>query len=177
MAADKIVQQNNVRSLYREHHGWLFGWLRKKTRCPEDAADVAQDTFLRVLSGQSDVSELREPRAFLLVVANRLLINRYHHKVVEAEALQQVALLMEEQQQTGPEDIVALRQLLAKVLHLLSNELPEHVRKAFLFARVDGLSYAEIAGRLGVSESSVKQYLARALAHCHARLFDSLDTL
>jgi RNA polymerase sigma-70 factor (ECF subfamily) len=41
-------------------------------------------------------------------------------------------------------------------------------------ARVDGCSYAEIARHLQVSESSVKQYLAKSLAHCHARLFDAL---
>ena len=43
-------------------------------------------------------------------------------------------------------------------------------------AKVDGLSYRTIAERLGVSESSVKQYLSKALVHCHARLYeDGLD--
>ncbi len=173
MATDKIVPQSDAHVLYRNHHGWLLGWLRKKLRCPHDAADMAHDAFLRVLGG-SDIALLKEPRAYLLVVANRLLINRYKRHVVETEALQQIAVLMEDAEDKGPEDLTAVRQLLARILGMLAEELPEQVRKAFLLARVDGLSYAEIALKLKVSESSVKQYLAKALAHCHARLFDSL---
>lgn len=170
MAVDKIAPPSDAHTLYRNHHGWLLGWLRKKLRCPQDAADLAHDAFLRVLSG-SDISVLKEPRAYLLVVANRLLINRYNRLEIEAEALQQVAVLMADLEERDPESVVAIRQLLAKVLGLLTDELPKPVRQAFLFARVDGLSYAEIALQLKVSESSVKQYLAKALAHCHARLF------
>jgi len=40
--------------------------------------------------------------------------------------------------------------------------LPDPVRTAFLLAQLEGLSYAEIAARLNVSASSVKQYLTRA---------------
>jgi len=35
--------------LYQDHHGWLQGWLRKRLGDREHAADVAQDTFLRLL--------------------------------------------------------------------------------------------------------------------------------
>ena len=41
-----------VQTLYSEHHGWLQGWLQRKlgNRC--DAADLAHDTFLRLLTRQ-----------------------------------------------------------------------------------------------------------------------------
>ncbi len=159
--------------LYRGHHGWLFGWLRKKLGCPDNAADVAQDTFVKLL-GLDNLPALQEPRAYLLVAANRLLINQYHRRRVEAETLSSMAVLLDQQAQQGPEQIVAVRQLLGKVLLLLLEELDEKPRTAFLMARVDGYSYAEIAKRLQVSESSVKQYLAKSLAHCHARLFDAM---
>ncbi|MET0125075.1 MAG: sigma factor, partial [Pseudomonas caspiana] len=38
-----------VDTLYRDHHGWLHGWLRKRLGDREQAADIAQDTFLRLL--------------------------------------------------------------------------------------------------------------------------------
>lgn len=38
-----------VGGLYREHHGWLRNWLRTKVRRAEDADDLTQDTFVRVL--------------------------------------------------------------------------------------------------------------------------------
>lgn len=159
--------------LYSEHNGWLCGWLNSRLRCHHDAADLAHDTFLRVLTS-TDLTSLREPRAFLLVVANRLLINRHRRRGVEQEALHQVAVLVAQHENRGPERITAMRELLAQVLLLLVEELPEKPGRAFLMARMDGMSYREIAKRLDVSQSSVKQYLAQALAHCHARLYDSL---
>jgi RNA polymerase sigma-70 factor (ECF subfamily) len=44
--------------------------------------------------------------------------------------------------------------------------LPIRAKQAFLFSHLDGLSYAEIAERLAVSASSVKQYLMRANRQC-----------
>ncbi len=159
--------------LYAQHHGWLVAWLRRKLGCPDDAADLSHDPCLRLLNGE-DPDRLGEPRADLLVIANRLLINRQRRCRVEAEALQQVAVLLERQEQRGPAQTVAARERLAQVLFLITEELPEKPRRAFLMARVDGLSYRAIAERLGVSESSVEQYRAKVLAYCPARLDDSL---
>ena len=103
------------------------------------------------------------------MIASRLLINRYRRDRVENEALRQVAVLMRSVEERTPAEIAAAQSLLRRLLLMLAEELPDHVRRAFLLSRVDGLSYAQIAERLGVSESSVKQYLARALVHCHKR--------
>ncbi|MFR0690385.1 sigma factor [Enterobacterales bacterium AE_CKDN230030158-1A_HGKHYDSX7] len=53
-----------VSELYQHHHGWLQGWLRRRLGCQEQAADLAQDTFTRLL-GSRRVLEAREPRAYL----------------------------------------------------------------------------------------------------------------
>jgi len=159
--------------IYTDHHGWLFNWLRGKLGCPDNAADLSHDTFLRLLMG-AEPDSLREPRAFLLVVANRLLINRHRRARVEEDALRQVAVLVQQHDRRGPGETAEACELLAQVMLLLTEELAEKPRRAFLMARLDGLSYHEIAARLNVSESSVKQYLAKALAHCHARLYDDV---
>ena len=166
--------QRELGELYAAHHGWLTHWLQGRLRCPQDAADLSQDTFLRLILGEQSLEALRDPRAYLMVIASRLMINRHHRRQVEEEALRQVALLVETRDERGPAEIAAARDLLVTVLKLLVDELPEKPRRAFLMARLEGLTYRQIARRLSVSESSVKQYLAKAFAHCHARLYDSL---
>ena len=158
----------DIGQLYRRHHPWLVSWLRHKLANGQDAADVSHDTFLRLLS-LDNLDSLREPRAYLLVIASRLLINKHRRNKVENEALRQVAILMRSVEERSPAEIAAAQSLLRRLLLMLVEELPDHVRQAFLLSRVDGLSYAQIAERLNVSESSVKQYLARALVHCHKR--------
>lgn len=170
--SDTAVSSGALHALYHDHHHWLHGWLQRKLPCRHDAADLAQDTFLRLLA-QPELPLLREPRAYLLVVANRLLINRHQRRRVEAETLRAMAALLDDEQAPDLERIVAARELLAQVMRLLLEELDEKPRRAFLMARLDGASYRDIAQRLQVSESSVKQYLAKALAHCHARLHDA----
>jgi len=173
MPSTSDTASHQTLELYRDHHLWLLHWLRRKLGCPDAAADLSHDTFLRVLRSGAPAN-LHEPRAYLLVIANRLLINQHRRRRVEEEALRQVTVLLAQQEQCGPAETVIARDLLAQVVLLLTEELPEKPRRAFLMARVDGMSYRAIARRLQVSESSVKQYLARAMAHCHARLYDSV---
>lgn len=159
-----------IEVLYREHHNWLYAWLRKKMSCSHQAADISQDTFLRLLS-LPVLPCLREPRAYLLVTANRLMLNHYRKLKVEAEVLANIAELLADHSGEDVAHACAVRQLLEQVLLMLIEELDARSRQAFLLARVDGMRYAEIAQTMGISESRVKQHLVKALAYCHSRLY------
>lgn len=174
MSSAETSLQQAVHMLYSDHHGWLQGWLRKKLGCPHQAADLSHDTFARLL-GFGKLPVLKQPRAYLLVTANRLLINDYHRRRVEEETLRTVAIVQESDTGSNTVEVAAARQLLAQVIWLLTEEIEEKPRQAFLLARLEGLSYREIAERLQISESSVKQYLARTLVHCHSRLYGQHD--
>ena len=159
-----------IDALYREHHQWLLAWLRKKMNCPQNAADLSHDTFVRLLS-LPEMPVLREPRAYLLVTANRLMINLNRKHKVEAETLRSVATLISEQIDQDVSHIIAVRQLLEATILMLIDGLDERSRQAFLLARVDGMTYAEIAETMQVSVSRVKQHLVKALAYCHVHLY------
>ena len=57
-----------VSHLYQDHHGWLQGWLRRRLGCAENAADLAQDTFARLLASRR-VLDARETHAHLTPAA------------------------------------------------------------------------------------------------------------
>ncbi|HJH18919.1 MAG TPA: RNA polymerase subunit sigma, partial [Pseudomonas lactis] len=60
--------QQQLHILYRDHHGWLQGWLRKRLGDREQAADVAQDTFLRLLVAGRFPGD-KESRSYLAQIA------------------------------------------------------------------------------------------------------------
>ncbi|QIQ71229.1 putative RNA polymerase sigma factor FecI [Pseudomonas coronafaciens] len=62
---------HSVASLYQAHNTWLTTWLRRRLGCPHNAADLAQDTFIKVL-GARDSAQIIEPRAFLTTIAKRV---------------------------------------------------------------------------------------------------------
>lgn len=64
MSSGEPSYQSAITELYCEHHGWLFGWLRIKLGCAQNAADLAQDTFARILNARESVATLREPGPF-----------------------------------------------------------------------------------------------------------------
>ncbi|PTQ72071.1 sigma-70 family RNA polymerase sigma factor [Nitrosomonas oligotropha] len=159
-----------IDAYYREHHSWLVNWLRKKVGCPHQASDLSHDTFVRLLSLQQ-LPHLLEPRAYLLVTANRLMINLNRKHKVEQETLRCLFTLTFEQTCQDVAYVFAVRQLLERTLLMLIEELDERSRQAFVMARIDGMTYAEIARIMKVSESRVKQHLVKALAYCHQRLY------
>ncbi len=163
------LQHPEIDALYVTHQSWLHGWLAGRVRCSFTASDLTHDTFVALLE-QPALPALRQPRAFLQVIASRLMINRYRRMKVEAEVLRAVAMVGEEDLAPSAEDEASRRQLLGQVLAMMAHELDRKSCTAFLMARIDGQSYREIASHLGVSETRVKQYLAKVLLHCHGRL-------
>lgn len=83
-----------ITQLYGEHHGWLVGWLRKKVGCPHHAADLAHDTFVRII-GARDLLCLNEPRAYLTTTARRLMIDQARRRQIEQVYLAELALAAE----------------------------------------------------------------------------------
>lgn len=158
---------NPVEVLYNDHHHWLTGWLRRKLGCPENAADLAQDTFIRVLSAR-EAPTLIEPRAFLTTVAKRVLFNFYRRQDLERAYLETLAQ-MPEHVAPSEEDRAIILQTLLELDQLLDG-LPKQVKRAFLLAQLDGLTYAQIGAQLGISIATVKRHLTKAAMRCYFAL-------
>ncbi|MBW3504298.1 MULTISPECIES: sigma-70 family RNA polymerase sigma factor [unclassified Pseudomonas] len=162
-----MSQSNTVEVLYQDHHSWLTGWLRRKLGCPQSAADLAQDTFMRLLTAR-ETPTLAEPRAFLTVVAKRVLFNHYRRQDLERAYLQALAQMPEQVVPSEEERAIILQTLME--LDQLLDGLPSPVKRAFLLAQIDGLSHAEIGARLGISVATVKRHLNKAALRCYFAL-------
>lgn len=160
------IPSDPVAQLYSEHHGWLLGWLRRKLNCADHAADLAQDTFVRLLTAPSERTafNLREPRAYLTTVAQRLVIDHYRRQSLEQAWLDTLAL-MPEPMTPSPEERLIILEMLHKVDAMLDGLAPR-VRSTFLLSQLEGIGYAAIATRLHISERTVKRYMAQAFEQC-----------
>lgn len=156
--------------LYRDHHAWLAGWLSGRLGCSQDAADLAHDTFLRLLGRRSEGSgrPLREPRAYLRSVAGGLLVDHYRRRSLERAYLEALAALPEPVA-VSPEEREIILETLDRIDAML-DRLPEAVRRAFLLSQLHGRGYAEVAAELGVSVRTVKRYMQRAFTQCLAMM-------
>ncbi|MDG5497848.1 sigma-70 family RNA polymerase sigma factor [Niveispirillum sp. BGYR6] len=165
-AADTTA--HSIQTLYADHHGWLQGWLRRRLGNAADAADLAHDTFLRLIASRDALIGLQEPRAYLTTTARRLLIDRSRHRVIEQAYLAELALLADTlPHYPSPAEIMAALEALNQIAQAL-DRVPPRVREAFLRHYLEQQTQAEIALALGVSKRMVQKYLAQALVCCHA---------
>lgn len=166
MAAGELVFHNEVHALYSDHHGWLYGWLRRKLGCPHRAADVAQNTFMRVLSARDALCGVEQPRAWLTTTATRLIVDEERRRHIEQAYLAELALWAQDGDgYPSPEQtLVALQALeqLSAVLQAVST----NARLAFVRHYLDGETHATVAAELGVSTKMVQKYLAQVLLQC-----------
>ena len=163
----------DVAVLYRQQHSWLQNWLRRRLNCSQSAADLAQDTFMRLLA-KEQVPELHAPRTFLAKVAQSVLSNHYRRQKLERAYLEALAAMPARVAPSVETQAILLETLVALDAALEGLERP--VRQAFLWSQVDGLGHAEIAGRLDISITTVKRYIIKGGAMC-ILLDDSLDAL
>jgi RNA polymerase sigma factor (sigma-70 family) len=153
-------------TFYSEHHGWLLGWLRKKLGCGHHAADLAHDTFLRILNS-TELLSLKEPRAYLTTTAQRLIIDQARRRQIEQAYLAELTIRAEYIDcAPSPEQIVLAVESLLRISTALDG-LAAKPRQAFLLCYLDECSHGEIAAALSVSTRMVRKYLAQALVHCH----------
>jgi RNA polymerase sigma factor (sigma-70 family) len=158
---------DDLLSVYLRQLKTLRMALKKRTGSHELAEDALQETWLRLARIQSGPVEVRDRQAFILRVAGNIAIDllrkeqRHTSRCISEDAVLEAVVDGSPSPETVAIDRDQLRQLV-----LALAELPPKPRAALLLNRCDGLSHAQIAGRLKVSESMVARYLAQSLRHC-----------
>lgn len=152
-----------LEALYCDHHSWLVGMLRRKLGNGDSAADLAQDTFLRVLANRN-VDAILRPREYLATIARGLVTDAYRRQAIERAYLETLAA-RPEPVAISPETRAILLETVLAIDRML-DQLGPRTREIFLLAQFEELTYAQVGARLGVSLTTVKKHMVRALTQC-----------
>lgn len=164
------LTQHEVSALVRDHGQDLQQFLARRLGCIETAKDLVQDTFLRVLQHTSgDV--LGNPRAFLFRIATNLLIDHHrrqqHRDTVTLDDPERP--LDQADQRPSIETVVWSKQQLMRLTFAVQ-ELPPKCRQVFLLIKFHHMSHADVAAKLGISQSTVVKHMIKAVDFCRSRL-------
>ena len=164
MSSAEFTLQQQVENLYIDHHGWLQGWLRRRLGDATDAADLAHDTFVRLITRPRRFDSGPEVRGYLRTIANGLCIDLWRHREIERVWLETLAA-QPEVHAPSAEDQVAVLQALYEIDGMLRS-LPPRAARAFTLATACGMTHQEVAREIGVSSRMVGHYIAQAMLHC-----------
>jgi RNA polymerase sigma-70 factor (ECF subfamily) len=165
MSGTDLSHRHDVGGLFRAHYPWLCARLRRYLGTSPSVEDIAAESFLQLLES-SGLNPIREPRALLTTIAHRLIFQLWRCRDLERQHLEQMQHVDQQQEALSPEEQVQLIQALHGIERTLER-LPRKVRATFLLSRIDGLTYPQIAARLGISQRSVSDYMTRSQALCN----------
>ncbi|MFN7179878.1 RNA polymerase sigma factor [Hyphomonas sp.] len=165
------LPQVQLESWVRQYGGALRNYFRRRAPRHADADDLTQEVFAR-LARRGNLSDIKMAEAYLFQTANSVLIDSLRRTESRGGSAHEEF----EDGRHGTESLDPERVLIGKegVELLISAlyELPEPVRQAFVLYHFEEFRHADIAGKLGISVSTVEKYMARANAHLLARLRD-----
>ena len=172
------IQSTEFVKLYADESAALRRRVVRKLGNFDEAEDVVQDAYLRMLTMHGEYSSLRCPKAFLFTVASNLVVecvrrDQRQERLFGLIPNVEVVLDDDELNVVCPgcpvEDRVDAMMRLSQVIEAL-DELPAKCREAFVIHKFHQLSYAETADQMGVSVSLIEKLISRSLRHLRDRV-------
>lgn len=158
----------DVQQLFCRYNGELKRYLRRRGASAETAADLTQETFLRLLTA-APLGPVDSVQAYIFRTANNLSIDLARRQRLlpfldnGEEVLDRIV-----DEAPSPERVVVSRQELA-ILQAALNQVPEKPRSVFL-ARLDGQTFEEIGRSVGVPTQTAFSQMLRVMMHLRVAL-------
>ncbi|MPZ38693.1 MAG: sigma-70 family RNA polymerase sigma factor [Rhizobiales bacterium] len=161
----------DLRSLFLKHARDIDRFLRRRGHNAETAADIAQDTFVRLLAAGPKIASAHDnPKAYLYQISRNLSIDyQRRERLMPRVTLSDEDLARVADPSPSPEILVYNKQRLAITLTAI-NELPDRTRRAFELHRLDNLTINEVAREVGLSTTRTWALIRDAYRSIRSRL-------
>lgn len=165
LAESGMREALSVQGVIRRYHESLLRFLKNRLRVSADAADVAQETYIRMLQYEGSREIHSAPSLLFRIainVAHDLGRSEHTRRAADHHPFEDMDIASE---QPTPEREVAAAQDL-ELLYAAIEQLPPKCRQVFLLSRAQRMTYPEIAAHCGISVKMVEKHISRALQIC-----------
>ncbi|HEY0687233.1 MAG TPA: RNA polymerase sigma factor [Steroidobacter sp.] len=157
-------------ALFQKYRSSLFRYLTGLVTSPDDAAELVQESYARLLQHE-DVTQLEAvSRTYLFQIATNLARDHYRRRTTRhSSAHLDVDAIEITDESAGPEHNLVWDSTIESIKEGIK-ELPTMTRRIFLLSRFRGKTYPQIALLLGVSTRTVERKMSEAMQVLAARL-------
>lgn len=165
--AERQLRSRALEEVARQHHGSLLRFLTQRTGSVEEAKEIAQEAYVKVLAVERR-DMIASLAGYLWRSALNLMTDRARRRVVRERFARSVQAETESLAPSA-EAVVDARQRL-EVIERAIGQLPPRCLDAFILRIVQGRPFEEVGREMGISARMAKIYVARALSILHARV-------
>jgi RNA polymerase sigma-70 factor (family 1) len=146
---------------YNIHWSRIYSLALTYLKSSVQAQDVVQEVFLKIWVKRQNLSHVENPASYVYIMGRNEIINALKKKI-------SLDWLTEEQAELIPDNFmlpheeIDLKQLQQNIGRAIDN-LPDRQKLIFKLSREEGLNHEQIAARLGIEKSTVKNHIVRAL--------------
>lgn len=164
---------HHIETLVRNYAPALKRFFERRILEHADVDDLVQEVFLR-LTRRGDLDEIGNLEGYIFQTAANILRDRLRHRFTHhMDSHEPLSDREVEDAAFSPERVLLGKGALHRLTHAIVS-LPERTRLVFVCCRIEGLPYADVATRLGISLSAVNKHMAKAMDRLMDEMKDDL---
>ncbi|MGV8095079.1 MAG: RNA polymerase sigma factor [Mangrovibacterium sp.] len=159
--------------LYEQYSHKLFSFVLKILKNETDAEEIVQEVFVRLWESRFHIDDSKLLNSFIFTIAYNHSIDLIRKRINNKKYLEHLKYSSAVHAVPSQVDEFEFEELNDQVKKLIA-DLPERQRQIYLLHREEGLTYSEIANRLGISKNTVENHMTRALKYLRTNLDNTL---
>ncbi len=153
------------RSIFDQYYESIRSFAYYKTGDVDLADDIVQEVFLKIWTNRNEVKD-DTVKSLLYTIASNIIKNHFKHQKV----IYNFQKTDQPNEYSDDTDSNLRQEELNRSLQDALAEIPEKSREVFLMNRIEGLTYADIADRLGLSVKAIEKRMSEALSIIRSRI-------
>jgi RNA polymerase sigma-70 factor, ECF subfamily len=168
----QISTRSDFEVLFKTHYSSLCSYANSFLRDIDASEEVVQEVMFRIWTNRESLVIDTSMKSYLFRAVRNGCMNVMKHLKVREEYKSWRENAGDESQRSKEDDLIA-SELEMKIREAI-DRLPMERRKVFIMSRYDGLTYSQIAEKLGISVKTVENQMGKALKSLREELREYL---
>lgn len=156
--------------LYKNYSQKIYRNLRRLTKDESLSEELLQEVFVKIWEKRDKLDPEKSVLSFLYRVSGNLVVDFYRKSNRDRKTMEGL-LTVATEIIGGPIDEMISRED-DSMLYKAISSLPPQRRKIFMLCKIEGRSYEEVGGLLGISPSTISDHIVKAMKAVRNKYFE-----